>query len=294
MQGKSEVKNYLGKSDLRGMLALTKNWVIIIATIAFSMYANNIFVYLLSVMVIGMFQYALGETLMHEASHNNLFRTKKLNETLQVFFGWPFLVTTEEYRKQHFGHHAHLGKVNKDHVEDDYILFGLRDKNISPIWLWFGRPLLGIPGALYIKVLFTTHKRNDETGFDVMQFPLIIFWLLVIVLSIVFGVVDLLFLYWIIPLYWGYCAFLYWNEITEHYETQSGTRSTISSVYNWIFHNQGYHAIHHRYPSIPWFRLKAAYNHFSENDSSIKGDISAGFWHTFMQIKMALGSDKKN
>jgi len=69
---------------------------------------------------------------------------------------------------------------------------------------------------------------------------------------------DLLLLYWFVPLVWAYSSILYWSEITDHYLAGSETRSNVSVFWNVMFHNGGYHWLHHQYPFIPWYQLKGA------------------------------------
>jgi fatty acid desaturase len=55
---------------------------------------------------------------------------------------------------------------------------------------------------------------------------------------------------------------------------------------NWFYntfigHNLGYHALHHKYSSIPWFRLPEAYR---AHKAEIVEQVSHGYWETFAQI----------
>jgi fatty acid desaturase len=77
-------------------------------------------------------------------------------------------------------------------------------------------------------------------------------------------------------------AYLFWSEIADHYNTRSGIRTRVGWIANFIFHNNGYHHAHHRYPSIPQFNLKKAHKlAFREGD-----DISRGFLDTYRQIRI--------
>jgi fatty acid desaturase len=91
--------------------------------------------------------------------------------------------------------------------------------------------------------------------------------------------VDELLLYWVVPMLWCYSSFFYWSEIEDHFNTNTGTRTNVGWT-NWLTHNNGFHSVHHKYPRIPWYRLREA--HFALcADSS---DISRGFLDTFRQI----------
>ena len=48
-----------------------------------------------------------------------------------------------------------------------------------------------------------------------------------------------------------------------------------------VSHNLGYHALHHKYSSIPWFSLPEAYR---AHKAEIVEQVSHGYWETFVQI----------
>ena len=107
---KSTAKQFIRRSNLEGILVLARNWTAMLGVIAFSLWADNLVVYLVAIWIIGAFQYATGETLTHEACHYNLFSNKKLNDFMELFYALPFVATVKEYRRQPLGHHVHLGQ----------------------------------------------------------------------------------------------------------------------------------------------------------------------------------------
>ena len=83
---------------------------------------------------------------------------------------------------------------------------------------------------------------------------------------------------------WCRYTFLYWSEVGDHYNTESGMRSTLGRGYNWLFHNNGYHAVHHEFPTIPFYRLRDAYYGLE----FVETDTSKSLWNTFEQIREPL------
>ena len=74
---KQRPQDFVERSNLKGFVALFLDWGAIFAIIATSVWLDNRIVYLMSIWAIGSFQFAIGESLLHEASHHNLFKNKK-------------------------------------------------------------------------------------------------------------------------------------------------------------------------------------------------------------------------
>lgn len=266
-------KDFVERNNLRGMVALFRDWAVIILVIAFSIWMDNLIVYALSVWIIGYFQYAIGESLLHEACHYNLFRKKKWNNNLEILYAFPFFITISQYRADHIKHHLQMGS-KQDHLVSDYRNFGFFNSNKNIFWLWFVKPIIGYAGYYYISLNLRRLLSKDGIKIATFWIPITcIFWY--------FGNLHYLLLYWITPFALSYCPFLYWSEVQEHYNATSGTRSTVNFIANLVTHNNGYHLIHHRYPTIPWYRLREAHNTLDP-----KGiDISYGFFDTYRQLK---------
>ncbi|QLH02673.1 fatty acid desaturase [Nitrosopumilus cobalaminigenes] len=274
-------QDFVERSDLRGFLALGRDWGAIIATILFSVWANNFFVYLASVWVIGTFQYAIGEVLLHEASHYNLFKSKKINEFSKIFYAFPFLVLMSAYRTEHRDHHYKMN-TKFDHIVGDYEIIGLNNPKKNMFWIWFIKPIIGYSGYFFLYDLrYTKIEKN--------HLQLIFFWIAIIGIFAYFDRLDILLYYWIIPLFWVFSTQRYWSEIAKHYNTKNTTRSDIGWK-NHIFHNAGYHFTHHKYPSIPWYKLSQAHNALCADSV----DISSGFLDTYRKLTENLNSEKKS
>ncbi len=263
--------DFYGRSNWRALFALLKDYALILGIIAASEQIGGGIVYIFAVWLIGMIQLGLGETLTHEASHFNLFKTRRFNQWSEFLCCYPFGFTLNDYRREHSQHHRLLN-TNREQLHLDYGNHGLLDENRNMVWLWFFKPILGYAGVAYIRSLIqlATFKSAQK---------IVLFWVALLGISAWNGWLDLLCLYWIVPLVWSYASFFYWSEIEDHFNTTTGTRTNISWT-NWLTHNNGYHAIHHRYPRIPWYRLKQA--HFALGDNPT--DISRGFFDTFRQI----------
>jgi fatty acid desaturase len=222
--------------------------------------------------VVGYFQYAVGEALLHEASHYNLFRKKQWNNNLEFLYALPFFKTVAQFRAEHVKHHLRLGS-EQDHVMTDYRRFGFFKPTRHIFWLWFIKPITGYAGYYYVRSLSLLPSKSGT--------KIVTFWLLAVFIFWYLGSFQYLLLYWITPYAFSYSSFLYWSEVQDHYNTRSGTRSTLSFLANLVTHNNGYHFIHHKYPTIPWYRLRAAHHAFCSEET----DISNGFFDTYQQLK---------
>lgn len=273
MTMESKPQDFVERSNLRGFLALFLDWAAIFGIITLSIWLDHWVIYLLSVWAIGSFQYAIGESLFHEASHYNLFKTKKLNDYLEWIYAVPFFVDMAQYRPEHTNHHYKMN-TPADHLIRDYKIHGLDNENKNIFWLWFIKPLTGYGGLFYLRYCIRLNPLKSAIKF-------LVFWTPVISVCWYFDILDILILYWFIPFLWSFSSFFYWAEIGEHYNAKSGSRTDIGFWKNIFHHNGGYHYIHHTYPTIPWYKLPEAHKALCPDGT----DISHGFIDTYRQLK---------
>jgi fatty acid desaturase len=152
---------------------------------------------LFSILLIGSFQFALSETLLHEASHYNLFPRRSWNDWAEIAVALPFFRTCRQFREEHKSHHVTLGQED-DPLILDYDAHGLFRPNINITWIWLFKPVLGYAGFYYCSVLL----RPWTEGWKIVAFCAAVFPLVVYL-----GAIKLLLLYWLIPFYWCASAF---------------------------------------------------------------------------------------
>jgi fatty acid desaturase len=266
-----ELKALSRKRGLLSIAAILRDWAVIAAMAAASIRVGHWAFYILAVWIIGFFQFALSEAMLHEAAHYNLFRWKRLHHAFEFFYGLPFFRTVTLYQPEHRIHHSRLGGED-DELINDYRSLGLFRDDVSISWIWIFKPILGF-GIYYMTILTLRPWREGV--------KIVAFWVPVLAACFYFGWMRILVLYWFVPLVWANYSFVYWSEIENHYNTVSGTRTNVSPLFNLIAHNGGYHAVHHKYPTIPWFNLKKAHAlWFAGCD-----DLSNGFLDTYRQLR---------
>jgi hypothetical protein len=126
--------------------------------------------------------------------------------------------------------------------------------------------------------LFKT-VRDFGYDFDLWETRLMLTaWAVVIAGAAYFSLWRELILYWLIPYTFIFLTLRYWAEVEDHYRVSGAkTRSDLNWFYNtFIGHNLGYHALHHKYSSIPWFHLPEAYR---AHKAEIVEQVSRGYWH---------------
>jgi fatty acid desaturase len=276
------------RSTVRALLTIAAEYAIIAGAIAtaVALPANVWPVTALAILVIGTRQYALGEALLHEASHWHLSSSKRINELLGAILAWPAFTSLAAYRRFHNKLHHELDIADTENsIWEDYEGWGLPAPSqklgrARAFWLLVIRPVIGLTGIMH---LFKT-VRDFGYDFDLRETRLmLIAWALVIVGAAYFSLWRELILYWLIPYTFIFSTLNYWSEVGDHFRVSGAkTRSDLNWFFNtFVTHNIGYHALHHKYSSIPWFRLPEAYR---AHRGEIVEQVSQGYWETFAQI----------
>ncbi|BDS11766.1 fatty acid desaturase family protein [Aureispira anguillae] len=270
MLSKIEIRQQFGQqSNWKGGLVVTRDLIFLGMALGIAYYwGQHWWLTILLIWFIGMIQFAMGESLLHEASHGNLFKTKKMNVWVGNLIAYAILTTLDEWRTEHQTHHGYL-LSEQDHLTQDYIDYRLY-KGIHPFITWILQPLLGWVGF---------HWLRSELGGLFKHKGVLLFYAILLVFCGLTNSFSFLFWYWIIPLIWAYSSILYWSEITDHYLAKAATRSNTSFFWNFMFHNGGYHWVHHEYPYIPWYLLKEADELLSPTDSPM--DRTKGWWEMY-------------
>lgn len=268
-----KIKTLSTRSDLRGILSLSKDMIAIGVTIHLSLSSNSIAVYLIAIWVIGAFQFAMSECLVHEAAHWNLFKTRKLNDLCEIFMCLPFFQTIGAYRADHRMHHVRLLK-DEDPLSVEYRAIGLGRPSPNMFWIWFVKPFTGFGATMIARGVPDRSGRSDWLKIG-------LFWALATTAAVHYGIVAQVVAYWIVPMFLCNGAFLYWSEISDHYNTRTGYRTRSGVVANFLFHNNGYHHVHHRYPSVTQFNYKRAHI-LTRREGD---DVSRNFLETYRQIR---------
>ena len=282
------MSRFTRRSTKRALLTIAAEYAIIIGAIAIAAAVPDIGwpVKALAILVIGTRQYALGEALLHEASHWHLSNSKSVNNLLGAILAWPVFTSLTAYRRHHNRLHHEVDIADpKNSIWEEYEEWGLPAEisTLDParaFWLLVLRPAIGLTGIMH---LFNT-VRDFIYDFDLWETRLMLTaWAVVIAGAAYFSLWREFIFYWLIPYTFIFSTLNYWSEVGDHFRVSGAkTRSDLNWFLNtFISHNLGYHALHHKYSSIPWFRLPEAYR---AHKAEIVEQVSHGYWETFVQI----------
>lgn len=261
----------------RHLLAVAMNWALIAGCVAASLYAQNLLVTLLSLIVIGARQHAL-VVLMHEASHYHFAKNKTLNDALSnIFCAFPLTLETDVYRKVHLAHHRHLNtSQDPDHVRKDSqsgwnlpatpkqialfipaFIFAIGPKEMTAL-LW------GFSG-------FATPKRWFKEP-KLMAFKMS-YYLAIAATALYFGFGTKVLLYWFVPVLFVLPFVARVRNLSEHSvltwtnENNSSREIIPGKIERFLLapHFVHHHLTHHHYPHIPFYNLPKAHQMLVES-----------------------------
>lgn len=267
-----DIPRFLSKEEIRDFSRLESGKFTAAATLEFATIAAAIWVsqtwfnpvtYTLAVVVIGSRIHALG-ALMHDATHYRAYSSRLLNEIVGEVIALPVSISMASYRNTHFAHHRHL---NSDD-DPDWVKFRDTREYAFPasrgrMAVRILRNLLGLQAVVEtIRIHF--QKRADRADIPrLLARARLVFFVSLLVASIVFGFWKLLLLYWVVPLVTVLLAIRYLRNVAEHYAVENEhvlneTRTMTAPLWQlWLIAPWGinYHVEHHLYPGVSCFRL---------------------------------------
>ena len=284
-----EIINLVDKADIRSLSALNpfisiaaivSEWVIISTSIAIYCFFPNPLVYILVWALIGTRMYAL-YSLLHDGMHYLLFPDRKVNDWLcRLFLAWPLFISLTKIRKAHLAHHQYL-KTDQDpeaaHLKYTEFQF---PKPASELIFTFTADLTGINFARYfllrLRRVFIFRKKEDTKAaigkHTLTTFIKILYYTVVFSMIIYMAWIIPFLIYWLIPYVTVFQVLNRLRLSTEHFHIPEDkafqTRTVrLNMIEQFIFspHNLGFHAEHHIYPSVPFYRLGKLHKNLMTN-----------------------------
>lgn len=260
-----ELKYFTGRSDIRGAWMVIGNWLSIAAIFAVAAQWTNPLTVLLAIVLLGGRQMGLA-VLMHEAGHQTLFRSQRLNARVgQWLCAYPVLGDCEAYGASHREHHRTAG-TDKDPDLPNYRAYPV---SRASFFRKVGRDLCGRTGFKLLYGLVTGGSRSimlreGEKSGAVRQGLLANLLLLLLLLALGIGE---LYALWAIAYLTTYPLIARIRQVAEHGnvpdlyhpDPRLNTRTTLA---NWIErllvcpNHVNYHVEHHLLASVPSYRLK--------------------------------------
>jgi fatty acid desaturase len=214
---------------------------------------------------------------MHEATHRNIWgrtvRGRRVEDVIGILCSIPTGMEFTSHRAGHMRHHAHTNDPARD--PDHFTEGRLRELPVK----FYGMTMLYtfLPFFALIKplrVLLPRSLRNkleDRGGTKSEGQAQLRFWLLTTVVLVAFFAtgngVAALCLWWLparIQLCWLMFIFAWYPH---HPATETSryrhTRVAVFRGSGIVIRGHDYHAVHHLYPRVPHYRLKALWNELS-------------------------------
>jgi fatty acid desaturase len=193
--------------------------------------------------------------LVHAAAHYTLFAKRRINDRVDPLISFPILTRVRPYRLFHLLHHRDIARKSPDRF--DYLHAQVPPPTASAllrVWRVILRPLLGWEGVRFMSLAIRGAVNSPRAGLTLAAY-----WLLVMAGFFYAGWLRLFLIYWIVPLVWLYPVFFFWAEMSDHYAVEDEARNQRGAFYAiFIKGHEMYHAVHHRYPRIPFYRVRAA------------------------------------
>ncbi|MBW7453177.1 fatty acid desaturase family protein [Paenibacillus sepulcri] len=284
---RSHIRELQQQNNWYNYFAIGLDWLIISAVIALFYLKPTIWMYLISITIIGSRMRGL-DIMMHESSHNMLFKNHKLNKWIACLFAaYPIMISYRAYIKGHMTHHKYLwSDIDPDKIR--YKLVGLDNPPKSRMEFFLRhclRPLTLVHVPRYLSgMIKVTMYSKEETRFD--NIVRAVYWALIIFCSIFFGFWLELILFWVIPFMTTLQILKYWAEMAEHagLENDKEMFATRNSFGNWFErallhpHRNSYHLVHHLFPAIPHYNIKKAHLVLMEDSEYQKAHHCTGFF----------------
>ena len=264
-----------------GLLMLMEDWAVIAIAIALSVWAwqhLSLFaassVYFLSVIAIGAKQRGL-KVINHMGTHKAIAKNPYLNYLIStVFAAWLVLESFSGYDDTHNslenGHHPNLG-TEKDVDYMAIVALGLygegcHAENIRK-FLWL-LPLksFGYMTLLLKNCLVNPQEKSTERA---IRLSYLISLLAILIWA---GLGLPILVYWFVPLFTSAIWLGMIIQLTQHYPLLDSQQHETYDIHlsrnrildplsNFLIgsHCEGYHLIHHLYPKLPLWRMKAAH-----------------------------------
>lgn len=261
------------KSDIDGIMTFATDTALISISIA-ATFASP-WMYPLSALIIGTRMRGLA-TILHEASHMTLCRTRWLNKAVGYVSGWSIFQTFHAYKASHVEeHHPFLGDEERDPDLINYVNQGLFETPPSQLFTRHLLPLaLGLKSYTNLKNLvkdrllpkdWSSLPRSGKAEY--LGFTA--FWALVLGGLAGSGYLWAFALFWMVPYLTVFQAVNWVIELSEHFPliklfdtelhvTRNRRGSWLENFFTGI-HGENWHLVHHVHAGIPFGKLKEAH-----------------------------------
>ena len=282
----------------RALRAVAAEWLGVVLAVALCQLWFHPLMYLLAVMFIGARQHALA-VIGHDATHYRLLPDRATNDWVgNLLCLWPVFISVEGFRKFHVPHHQHTNLESDGNRE---LWHTHEDGELVADWQ-YPKSRLGLAAVLLKRGLGITGlwwmTRGLLSSIVVRERPAVIvvrytYFASVAALLTLSNTWNVFLLYWLVPYCTWHTAIQYARLICEHSAVLSDapayqvTRTTIPTRLESLFilpRNIGYHIEHHRYPSVPFYRLPELHERlWRMPDYRLDANVKRSVFHSLVE-----------
>jgi len=295
---RDEIRGLAERSDAMGLWLVIHCWGTIALALAFYGVWPNPLSFILAVMVTGSRQLGLA-ILMHEAAHNALFRSRRVNDIVGEWLcARPILADLPAYRHYHLTHH----RFTQTEKDPDLVLSSKFPTSRASLKRKFLRDLTGRTGIkqLMAQVALSIRLAGDEdaraaAASDFAQaFKARQLWFALPVFAGVMVAMGLAgqwwwgLAFWLLPYLTWFQLVLRVRNIAEHGATEESenplqnVRTTLAGPLArllvapyWV----NYHLEHHMVMHVPCWRLKRMHALLLARGLGQKMRTAPSYWH---------------
>ena len=294
---RDQIRTLSERSDAMGAWMLLHCWgVIALAVTGFALFPNPLS-FVLAVMVIGSRQLGLA-ILMHEAAHNALFKSRRLNDLAGEWLcGRPILAELAAYRHYHLTHHR-FTQTDKD---PDLVLSEKFPTSKASLKRKFLRDITGQTGIkqFIAQIMMTVRLAGDDDAIDAAKQDNMAQAFksrhLLVSLPVFLGVMVVMSLagqwwyglaFWLLPYLTWFQLVLRIRNIAEHGATEKSenplrnVRTTLAGPLARAFvapYYVNYHLEHHMVMHVPCWRLPKMHDILKEGAAGKDMNVAPGY-----------------
>lgn len=212
--------------------------------------------------------------LMHEYAHHQFSRRRTgLNDLIgDVFTAFPFFITVHGFRRDHLVHHRHVGTD-----QDPNWVAALKKPKFQFPKTRRQFAIEVLKHALGCHTLADLKSYTVDAGMSTRlpratRLRAAAFAVTVTAMATYFGLWEFLLLYWLAPLATFLLAILYVRDVGEHFGMPAAgierSRTVLARWWERVLIAQNgvnFHAEHHLFPSVPFFRLRRLHQALMQN-----------------------------
>ncbi|QBF30343.1 fatty acid desaturase family protein [Thalassococcus sp. S3] len=292
-----EIRPLAERSDAMGVWLVVHCWGTIALALAIFALFPNVLTFFLAVMIIGSRQLGLA-ILMHEAAHNALFKSRKINDFVGEWLcGRPILAELSAYRHYHLTHH----RFTQTEKDPDLALSSKFPTTRASLKRKFIRDLTGQTGVKQLagQILMSFRLAGDDEALEAANsdfaqafkardlwksFPVFIG------IMVLFGLVGKWWwglAFWLLPFLTWFQLVLRIRNIAEHGATEvsenalQNVRTTMAGPLMRLFvapYWVNYHLEHHMVMHVPCWRLRDMHELLVQKGLKPQMRVAKSYW----------------